>query len=546
MKTTIKKSQWLTMCILLILTVGCSKDDNEPTPGNGEIEQSNGIAADDLENYGGDLGIIINTRDLAKKGYNPVKVKITTAATEGNYNQELDVDPFTNIAQLKLSVDNLLESAAQELKNGVGLDFEVLDGANNVIISESFSVISFDEGGNELNVNASALDYQEEQFYFKDNMRYYLQLVNSSGSYSNTLAAVYAPNSWIRYRVTDNFQQQTTDEQYYILKDPNNPDLFSFYSAYDNAYLFIGANETSLPRTLKRSFSVYYPSTTPESLSDSWKFRIKKESNGLYTIWSEVANKPLRYFTNASNDNTTNWHANDSGGLQYFRIIALDISWETTELSTEYLQPLLPKANTSFGFNSTLRNCGSGSLEQQVGIERSVTTTFTSGYLETVGLSGRTTTSVDLTVGATAEASFFGAGGSVSAEVSAGLEVSVEASTESTTSSEESVSETNTYFSNRTVTVPAGSASLVYDAYQTYSNVKVPYVKRLRLKGLHTESSEYLTGQEIVTQLRMTNFSGVITNIGSDFVEVSIRGNMYLDNIVDTQTEVRDVAANCN
>ena len=44
----------------------------------------------------------------------------------------------------------------------------------------------------------------------------------------------------------------------------------------------------------------------------------------------------------------------------------------------------------------------------------------------------------------------------------------------------------------------------------------------------------------------VTSFSGVITNIGLDFVEITIRGNMYLDNIVDTLTEVQDVAANCN
>ena len=141
----------------------------------------------------------------------------------------------------------------------------------------------------------------------------------------------------------------------------------------------------------------------------------------------------------------------------------------------------------------------------------------------------------------------FGNGGSVTGEVSAGLEVSVEASSSSTVGTESSISETNTFFSNRTVTVPAGSASLIYDAYQTYSNVRVPYVKRLRLKGSQNDNgSGSLTGQEIATQLRVTSFSGVITNIGSDFVEITIQGNMYMDNIVDTLTEVQDVAANCN
>ncbi len=240
------------------------------------------------------------------------------------------------------------------------------------------------------------------------------------------------------------------------------------------------------------------------------------------------------------------WHTGDSGNIQYFRIIALDIEWQSTELDSENLQPILPSVETSFGFNNTLRNCGAGTLEQQVGIEREVTTTYSSAFSETIGLSSRYTTSVDVSVSATAEASIFGSGGSVTGEVSAGLELSTEATSTTTVSNEESVSETNTFFSNRTVTVPSGSASLVYDAYQTYSDVRVPYVKRLRLRGTHTESSEALSGLEIATQLTMANFSGVVTDIGSDFVEITIRENMVLDNIVDTQTAVRDVPANCD
>ena len=170
--------------------------------------------------------------------------------------------------------------------------------------------------------------------------------------------------------------------------------------------------------------------------------------------------------------------------------------------------------NTSFGFNSTLVNCGNGLLEQEVGFEESITTTYTSSFEETIGLSKRTTTNVDLTVGATAEASFFGVGGSVSAEVSTGLELSTEVTTESTVAAENTDSETTTLFSTRTVTVPSGSASLVYDAYQTYSNVKLPYVKRLRLQGTHPSTSESLTGKEIVTQLEMSDFTGTIYAYG--------------------------------
>jgi hypothetical protein len=535
----------LTIVIVVLMVTATSCSDSGEITGpedSGEIEEVNGISADQLEAYEGDLGLIINTRDLVKKGYNPAKVNITTTASHGSYDQELFVDPFTNIAQLRLSVSDLSESAEAELRNGVGLEIAVIDDAGNVITSESYSVISFEENENQFYIDASSLEYQFQDLHFKDNMRHYLQPVDANGNFSNIV--VWKPSSALDTGIrlverVSSFNPSTTGEQYLFYKFPGEDNVFALYSANTSRYLTIG-NQT---RTFRQSGAYSYPDVSPGSLADDYRFKIQKEENGLYTIRGVADNNPLRSFSNSGD---INWHTNTSGTLQYFRIIALDIDWQSTELNTEYLQPILPSVETSFGFNSTLRNCGSGSLEQQVGIEREVTTTYTSAFSESIGLSSRVTTSVDVSVSATAEASFFGSGGSVTGEVSAGLEVSVEANKTTTVSNEESVSEINTFFSNRTVTVPSGSASLVYDAYQTYSNVKVPYVKRVRLRGSLSESSESLTGPEIATQLNITNFSGVITNIGSDFVEVTIRGNMVLDNIVDTQTEVRDVAANCN
>jgi hypothetical protein len=334
------------------------------------------------------------------------------------------------------------------------------------------------------------------------------------------------------------FNRGTTSEQYYFYKFPNEENTFAIWSANTDRYLATDSNDN----TFRQSGAFSYPTgISDNTLHPRYRFIIEKASNGLYTI-NDMNGNPMRpYYNNGK----TSWRTNISTNIQYFRIIALDIDWETEVLDTKHLAPIFPSVDTSFGFNSTLRNCGSGTLEQQVGIERVVETTFTSSVSESIGLSGRVTTSVDVSVSATAEASFFGNGGSVTGEVSAGLEVSVEASSSTTIASEESVTETQTFFSNRTVTVPSGSASLVYDAYQTYSNVRVPYVKRFRLKGRNTDTSEGLSGLEIATQLSTTSFTGTVTNIGSDFVEITIQGNMFMDNIVDTQTEVRDVAANC-
>ena len=386
------------------------------------------------------------------------------------------------------------------------------------------------------------MPYIVHDLYFAENMRYYLQPVNADGIFDNNIVIKPSAAGQDAIKLVEQaslFDPDNTHQQFLIYKFDGESNVFALYSAENKNFIRIGLDTRALAQSAIYNFDTH----SPGDLSADFKFLFKKdEATGLYSIRRVNGNEPLR---RTKSDGKTNWHIKSSGDIQYFRIIALDIEWETTQLSTEYLQPILPAVETSFGFNSTLRNCGSGTLEQQVGIERKVTTEFSSTFTESIGISSRKTSSVQVTVSATAEASFFGTGGSATAEVSSGLEVTTEASTTTTSSKKQSLSETNTYFSNRTVTVLPGSASLIFDAYQTYANVKVPYVKRLRIRGNLSEISGTLSGHEIATQLEMTNFTGIITEIGEDYVEVTIRGNMVLDNIVDTQTEVRDVEANC-
>lgn len=528
--------------IAILIAASCNKSDDDMTIKDGKIEQINGITADELGSYSGDLGILINARDLEKKGYKPRKVNISTSSALGNYDQIVEVDPFTNMAQLSIPVGTLNGEQEAELRNGIDLTIQVLDNFDNQITIESHSVVTFEENGNQIDVNATDLEYVQQALNFKDNMQHYLQLVDYNGNYGK--GVVWKPSSALGSGVklekrTSSFSAGTTSEQYFLYKFEGVENEFAIYSANTNRYLTIGKTT----RALRQSGAYSFPAVAPQSLRADYRFIIQKESNGFYTIRGTADGNPLKSFNDGGD---IHWHTNNSGNLQYFRIIALDTEWETTELNTEQLKPIFPAVETSFGFNSTLKNCGSGSLEQEVGIQREVETTYRTSLSESIGLSSRVTTSAEVSISASAEASFFGNRGSVTGEVSAGLEVSTEVSSTTTVSSEKSVSEVQTFFSKRSVTVPAGRASLVYDAYQTYSNVRVPYVKRLRLKGSHSKSGQALTGDEIATQLYITNFTGTITNIGSDYVELAIRGNMYLDNIVDTQTEVRDVEVDCN
>ncbi len=548
MKTTMKTLQRITMCTLLILFLGCSKDEDSPSPGDGELEQINGISEDDLEKYEGDLGLRVSARDLVKKGYLPKQVAFDFDANTGDYDQTIDIDEFTNIAQLSIAVEDLSIEAEAELRNGVPIVVTVLDDNNVAILTESISIQSLEENGADIPLNISQLEEITNEIDFMPNMPHFIQLVDGNGNYSNRVVSKpenVGDNNTLLYDSGTNFDPNTTWKQVYLEKLPNEENVFVVYLKETGRYLMI----TDQGRNFKQSGGVSYPTgIAGNTLNGQYKIKIVRESNGLYTFRKYSDGIAL---TRNSNSTGTYWNA-EGGTLQYFRILALDAQWDAQQLETRSLAPILPAVDTSFGFNSTLVNCGNGNLSQEVGIIREVTTSYTSGYEETIGLSSRVTASVSATVSATAEASFFGNGGSVTGEVSTSLEVSVEATSSSTQSTEFTNTNTESYFSNRTVNVLPGTASLVYDAYQTYSNVQIPFVKRFRIKANQLDPLNNnalvgtMSGDAIATQLRITNFSGVITSIGSDFVELTVRGTTVLDNIIEIQSDVQNVAANCN
>lgn len=539
--------------ILLFSTVlfcffSCSEpEDDILPPDDGEIETGSGISASELNEYPGDLGLLIDTRNIAKKGYYPTTVIVDFDATEGDYDQEVSVDPYTNIATVSIPVTSLSEEAEAELRNGVPLEYRIEAAGGELLEEDAISIIPLRENGTKIIATADALSYADETFVMTEGMPYFLQTVDANGNFSDNVVEKSAGaegNVTRLYEDYSAFRASWTDHQYYFQAHPGQENVYSIYSKHTNRYLGI---DDSWAGTFYQSGSVSYP-MDPAAISSDLKLSIQRAENGFFTIHDRNGD-PLRRFEQAGEK--AFWRTTGANPVQYFRIIALDIEWEVTELSTEHQEPIYPAAETTFGFNSTLINCGNGSLEQEVGIEKTVTTTYTVGFEETIGLSSRATTSLEATVGATAEASFFGSGGSVSAEVSAGLELSVEANQTSTISSENSISEENTFFSKRTVTVPAGSASLVYDAYQTYSNVQIPFVKRFRVRGNQIDPNNNavivaMTGAAINTQFSFVGFDGVVTAIGPDYIEITVRGTTRLDNIVQAQSEVRDVPSDCN
>jgi hypothetical protein len=315
---------------------------------------------------------------------------------------------------------------------------------------------------------------------------------------------------------------------------------------HTDRYLTIG-NST---RVLRQSGAFSYPSTDPNSLQADYKFKIQKEENGLYTIRGAADDKPLKRFADSGD---INWHTNNSGTIQYFRIIALDLFWNAQQVeTTEYLTPLFPEVNSSFGFNSTLVNCTEGGLEQVVGIDEEEIITRTFGWEESLSISSREDFQTSVTVGVEAQANFFGGSATATAENTTSYGFSQEVTESQSQFGQESITTTLAFNFERTVTVPPLSASLVYDAYQSYSNVRIPFVKQFIITANQIDPANgnnvvgTMSGADLATQLSMNNFNGIITEIGSNFVRVTLRGTITIDKIIETQSELTPVDANCN
>ena len=99
-------------------------------------------------------------------------------------------------------------------------------------------------------------------------------------------------------------------------------------------------------------------------------------------------------------------------------------------------------------------------------------------------------------------------------------------------------------FRNAPITVPPGSASLVYDVYQYYENVRVDYVQRMRLSGID-ENGKALSGEAIKSMFQFTRFNGVINKVEESSVVFTLRGHMLLDKYIETRSNVEDVPSAC-
>ena len=178
MKTKYYKCLIILVLPSFILLSACSKDEDPITPqeqveNESNLDANDGITVEDLKASKGDIGIIIDARNIAKKGILPAIAEVKIDAKEGNYSKTVNLNEFTNIASISYDVDELSDAEFAELKEGVSATINIKDADGKSILTETFSKFSFKENGARLTIKADAIAPKVSRPSFNTDIPYY-------------------------------------------------------------------------------------------------------------------------------------------------------------------------------------------------------------------------------------------------------------------------------------------------------------------------------------------------------------------------------------
>ena len=548
----------LLLIFMMTCWMSCSKEEATPdlpctTNCDGEIEVGEGISEEELPAYQGDIGIVASVREIQKKGYSPASIELLVNAKSGDFSKRMELNPYTLMGQIKLPVEELSEETRKELREGVEVVVKILDDSGAEIWEETISKISFQSNPLPVSINSNDLEDLNTRISLKSNTPYYIQILEDGVP---TAQAVYSMGkaggtggglsftTWVWDEATFTGGEDEASFLYTFEAIPGTENTYAIKHIKNDRYLRINRNWNFLNVLFRQAVVADLNWTFPDDFingNTDARFVIKENADGSYHLES-VQGERIKLGNDANKFMMIN--AQQSENLS-FRFIPMNIDWSIETIETQYMEPVLPPAKNGFSFNSTLINCGPGGLSQTIGSSKTVETVTTVGWEETISISSSHSAGGSLTIGMEVSARFFDFGASYSAEATADYNYTTTSATETTNWNEAQGSTSETFFSERTITVPSKSASLVYDAFQHYDNIKVNVVQRLRVRASEHDTGELLSGEEIKTQFHFNGFEGVVTEVGLDYIEVTLRGVATLDKIFKSQSDVQEVNPNC-
>lgn len=539
----------------LVAFSGCKKD-NIAGPGDGIEIEPGGMDKESIKTYQGEVGVVISTREIARKGYRPAYARVGVSGNTFDTTGTVPIDGLTNLTYIYRKLEDLTEAQRQELQqNGVDITIDVFAENQQPLGTARREKVFFTSSPEKIEVPTTLEDQYKALIELRPGVDHHVQIVDKntnqvkyaagSASYtnaSNSNSLVFTLEN-LDYSIGSNTYVHSA-YQFEKLEAPGEENVYAIGFHKDGKVFYWHVkSDKQIGVQNQYNWQVNGGATNPQNYPN-YHFQIEQAAPGFYTIRSTNTNNLL---TLAPDHRLSAGNANPNPDeIAYFRILALDIDWDFTPLGYRQLQPILPPAKTDFAFNSTLINCSSGNLEQVVGREQTKETTLTSSWEESMSVSVSSEFSLSVTNEAEVSANFYGASASASQSVTSSLSVGVSATQTSTVAGESSSTKTVTVSSQRTITVPSKKATVVSDIYQTYTNIEIPYVQRFKVEGSYQGGEGALSGKEILTQLNFNSFSGVVTEVGPSYVTLTVRGTNRIDELIETKTVAEDVPADCN
>lgn len=513
------------MAGLLVFTGNCKKDTN-PQPEVNKVDSVNV----NLPTDPGSIGLTLNTRPIAKEGYHPDHLEVKMEGAYSKFNRSMQIDGSTFISVLKYPVDSLTEDEVKGFKNGADLEIKIYDDSEKVLGDTTLTGQIIDESDISIDITTD-LPPIFPAVSLSQHMSFIIQ-AEEDGKVLQIPQYNVLPSGSITVGTDDYAMENNQDQRFYFKHVQGEADSVYCITSY-RGYLM----DFDFLNQFVESTAKWDAGNVPDKLKvivspdkDGWvKIRYK---TGGYLQWQQP---DFGYVVIRKSDNS----------FSRFRLLNGDIVWNMTDMGTYYEQPVLPPAQLEFAYKATLKNCSSATLTESVGRSETRTQTSTYGTEESLALFSSSEYSTEIKAGVDVDATFFGKGATYSLEATAGYTYTTSSTETNTNYWEASTSKEVEISRERTVEIGPETAIEVYDAVQTLDKVRLPFTKNFRLKGKDSDENA-LTGEEISFLLYSNQFGGVIAEIGSDYVDFTLKGTTLIDQMMEVETRTDEIKGGCS
>lgn len=495
----------------------------------------------------GEIGVSIDTRALAIIGYKPHKIAVSIEGALSTFSQtEVIVDEYTHVGAFKIKREVLSEDQIKGFRNGVPLTITVFDVAGKALENKTISRYIINSTARTIKIDTE-LPRVLKSLSFNSVVPHFFQVASDTEFKTLGFPTDYEGFNQSELSIIDQvhrlfFIESDTYEQdsaYHIKSDIYTYNTSGFVFIEADIYNERNGNTGDNGENIAINWYEDDPQNGFEHTGEN-RFNLEPTNNGTLKIRLFGSDKYL------SSDNGTKIFFDDktTNDLE-FNIFAANVRWEFDDLGTKYSPAIIPPAQMDFAFQQTIINCSGATGDYEVGIATAEKTSTSMSFEESINIFSSATESESATVEASAGGSFFGVGVSVSASGTLSTETTTEFGQEKKLNQGIEIEESQQVSSSRLVTVLPYSAVEVFDVIQKLENVQIPFVQRFIIRGANGEGN-YLTGPQIEAQLLANHFKGVIIEVGSDFIVISIRGAVNVNNYFEYNNSLHDIAGACD